>query len=287
MQGRLPIRRALLSVSDKTELVAFAKALNWRGIKLVSTGGTARALAEAGLPVTEVAQVTGFPEILDGRVKTLHPAIHAGLLARRDLPAHEAALAQHHLERFDLLVVNLYPFEATLAAGAGFDDCIENIDVGGPAMLRAAAKNHESIAVVTDPADYDALVQELDLGGVGLETRRRLAAKAFALTAAYDSAISGWLQREAGLEPPPRFALAGRLAAPLRYGENPHQKAALYLTADRRPGAARARQLQGKELSYNNLADADAAYECVAEFERPAVVIVKHANPCGVAEAAD
>jgi phosphoribosylaminoimidazolecarboxamide formyltransferase/IMP cyclohydrolase len=287
MTARLPVRRALLSVSDKTALVAFAKALNWRGIKLVSTGGTARALAEAGLPVTEVAEVTGFPEILDGRVKTLHPAIHAGLLARRDLAEHDAALVEHELERFDLLVVNLYPFEATLAAGAGFDDCIENIDVGGPAMLRAAAKNHESIAVVTDPADYDAVVQELDLGGVGLETRRRLAAKAFALTAAYDIAISGWLQREAGLEPPLRFALAGRLAAPLRYGENPDQKAALYLTADRRPGAARARQLQGKELSYNNLADADAAFECVAEFERPAVAIVKHANPCGVAEGRD
>ena len=284
---RLAIRRALLSVSDKTKLVELAKALNWRGIKLVSTGGTARTLAEAGLPVTEVASVTGFPEILDGRVKTLHPAIHAGLLARRDLPAHEAALKEHGLERFDLLVVNLYPFEQTLAAGAGYDDCIENIDVGGPAMLRAAAKNHESIAVVTDPADYGLLVEALDQGGVPLAQRRALAAKAFAMTAAYDSAISGWLQQQAGLEPPPRFSLAGKLSASLRYGKNPHQKAALYLTADQRPGAARARQLQGKELSYNNLADADAAFECVAEFARPAVVIVKHANPCGVAEAAD
>jgi phosphoribosylaminoimidazolecarboxamide formyltransferase/IMP cyclohydrolase len=287
MAARLPVRRALLSVSDKTELVAFAKALNWRGIKLVSTGGTARALAEAGLPVTEVAKVTGFPEILDGRVKTLHPAIHAGLLARRDLPAHEAALAEHGLERFDLLVVNLYPFEATLAAGADFESCVENIDVGGPAMLRAAAKNHDSIAVVSDPADYPAIVQELDLGGIAQATRRRLAAKAFALSAAYDSAISQWLMGEAALEPAPRFSLAGRLAQPLRYGENPQQKAALYLTAERRPGAATARQAQGKELSYNNLADADAAFECVAEFERPAVVIVKHANPCGVAEGKD
>jgi len=286
MDARLPVRRALLSVSDKTDLVAFAKALNWRGIQLVSTGGTARTLAEAGLPVTEVAKVTGFPEILDGRVKTLHPAVHAGLLARRDLPAHEAALVQHGLSRFDLLVVNLYPFEATLASGAAFGDCVENIDVGGPAMLRAAAKNHESIAVVTDPADYDAIVQELDLGGVTLSGRRKLAAKAFALSAAYDSAIAQWLMAEAALEPPPRFSLAGRLAASLRYGENPHQKAALYLTAERRPGAATARQLQGKELSYNNLADADAACECVAEFAQPAVVIVKHANPCGVAEGA-
>ncbi|HKY95603.1 MAG TPA: bifunctional phosphoribosylaminoimidazolecarboxamide formyltransferase/IMP cyclohydrolase [Kiloniellales bacterium] len=284
MAERLPIRRALLSVSDKTGLVELARALADGGAKLVSTGGTARALAEAGLTVTEVASVTGFPEILDGRVKTLHPAIHAGLLARRDLPAHEVALAEHDLERFDLLVVNLYPFEATLAAGAEFAACIENIDVGGPAMLRAAAKNHEAIAVVTDPADYAPLLAEVEAGGVTPETRRRLAAKAFALTAGYDAAISGWLQREAGLEPPPRFALAGRLAAPLRYGENPHQKAALYLTAERRSGAANARQLQGKELSYNNLADADAAFECVAEFERPAVVIVKHANPCGVAE---
>src|SRR5579875_1642738 len=279
------IRRALLSVSDKSGLVPFAAALAARGVVLLSTGGTARALAAAGLPVTEVAAVTGFPELLDGRVKTLHPAIHAGLLAQRERAEHRAALAAHGIAPIDLLVCNLYPFAATLAAGAGREACLENIDIGGPALIRAAAKNHQDVAVVIDPADYQKILAELAAhdGALTLATRRALAAKAFAATAAYDAAIAAWMAREEGVAFPETLVVAARLAARPRYGENPHQEAAFYRAGEARPGVASARQLQGKELSYNNYADADAAFELVAEFARPAVAIVKHANPCGVA----
>ena len=278
------IRRALLSVSDKEGLVPFARGLAARGIGLVSTGGSARALADAGLPVIEVAAVTGFPEMLDGRVKTLHPAIHGGLLARRDRADHAAALAAHGIGPIDLLVCNLYPFAATVAAGAAREDCIENIDIGGPALIRAAAKNHQFVTVVTDPADYDTVLGEIaHAGGVGLALRRRLARKAYATTAAYDSAIASWFAADAGVTFPETMVVAAWLAERTRYGENPHQEAAFYRTGERRPGVATARQLQGKELSYNNYADTDAAYELVAEFAEPAVAIVKHANPCGAA----
>ncbi len=279
----LKIKRALISVSDKTGLVDFARFLASHGVALVSTGGSAKALSAAGLPVTEVSTLTGFPEIMDGRVKTLHPLIHGGLLARRDDAGHRAAMDAHGIQEIDLLVSNLYPFEATLASGASERACIENIDVGGPAMIRAAAKNHEFVAVLTSPADYALVRVEMTArnGALGLGLRKRLAAAAFARTAAYDAAIAAWMSREQSLAP--RLALAGERRQMLRYGENPHQQAAFYLTAETRPGVASARQLQGKELSYNNLNDTDAAYEAVAEFDRPAVVIVKHANPCGVA----
>ena len=287
----VPVRRALLSVSDKTGLVELARALAGRGVTLISTGGTARALRAAGLNVTDVADVTGFPEMLDGRVKTLHPAIHGGLLGLRDDETHRAAMTAAGIEPIDLVVVNLYPFEATQAAGAGHDECIETIDIGGPAMLRAAAKNHAGVAVVTEVEDYAALLEELEAadGATRLAFRRRLAATAYARTAAYDAAVAGWLAEEAGETAPRRRALAGYLAQPLRYGENPHQRAAFYLDGSGRPGVATARQLQGKELSYNNINDTDAAYELLAEFPPeggPACVIVKHANPCGVAKAA-
>ncbi len=283
----LPIRRALLSVFDKTGLVDFARFLASQGAELVSTGGTAKALAGAGLPVTEVSQVTGFPEIMDGRVKTLHPAIHGGLLGRRDDKEHVAAMERHGIRPIDLLVSNLYPFEATVAAGKPEADCIENIDVGGPAMIRAAAKNHEFVAVVTSPDDYAAVAAEMRAknGALSLDLRRRLAGAAFARTAAYDAAVASWMNREELL--PARLVLSGERRQVLRYGENPHQRAAFYVSGARRPGVATARQLQGKELSFNNLNDTDAAYELAAEFERPAVVIVKHANPCGVAVADD
>ena len=287
------ISRALLSVSDKTGLVDFARALSQAGIDLVSTGGTHKALREAGLPVTEVADLTGFPEMMDGRVKTLHPAVHGGLLAVRDNPEHQAALAAHGIGAIDLLVVNLYPFEATIAAERAYDDCVENIDVGGPAMIRAAAKNHADVAVVTDVADYEAVLAELSAsdGTLNAATRRRLAQSAFARTAAYDSAIAAWLASQgAAGERQGYRSFGGSLAQSLRYGENPHQAAAFYRSPGKvRPGIASARQLQGKELSYNNLNDTDAAYECVAEFDparSAAVAIIKHANPCGVAEGA-
>jgi phosphoribosylaminoimidazolecarboxamide formyltransferase/IMP cyclohydrolase len=280
----IAIRRALISVSDKTGLEPFARALAARGVALVSTGGSARVLEEAGLPVAEVASVTGFPEMLDGRVKTLHPAVHGGLLARRDRPDHLAALAAHGIGEIDLLVCNLYPFAATVASGAERETCIETIDIGGPALIRAAAKNHAFVAVVTDPADYDTVLGEIaTLGGIGRALRRSLARKAFALTAAYDAAISLWFARDEGVIFPEILAGAASRVARTRYGENPHQRAALYRTGDPRPGVATARQLQGKELSYNNYTDADAAYELVAEFAEPAVAIVKHANPCGAA----
>lgn len=285
MTALTQVRRALLSVSDKTGLVPFATALAARGVVLVSTGGTAAALRAAGLAVQDVAEVTGFPEMMDGRVKTLHPAIHGGLLACRDDAAHISAMETHGIAPIDLLAVNLYPFEATVAAGADPATCIETIDIGGPALIRAAAKNHDGVAVCTDPADYAAVLAEIDAhGGLTAALRTRLAAEAFARTAAYDAAVSAWMAGQAGLETPRHRAAAGRLAQPLRYGENPHQRAAFYVSGSGRPGVATARQVQGKALSYNNIADTDAAFEAVAEFAgQPACVIVKHANPCGVA----
>ena len=286
MTDIVPIRRALISVSDKTGLVAFAQALAARGVEILSTGGSARAIREAGVPVTDVSAHTGFPEILDGRVKTLVPQIHGGILGRRDLPAHLAQMQQHGIAPIDLVAVNLYPFEATVAAGAGFDDCVENIDIGGPALIRAAAKNHEFVGVLTEASHYAEVLAELEAhGGTTLALRRRLAGEAYARTAAYDAAIAAWFAGQRGEDFPPRLTVAGTLRQGLRYGENPHQQAAFYVTGAR-PGVATATQLQGKELSYNNLNDTDAAFECVAEFEAPTVVIVKHANPCGVASAA-
>jgi phosphoribosylaminoimidazolecarboxamide formyltransferase/IMP cyclohydrolase len=280
-----PIRRALISVSDKEGLVPLARALAGRGVALVSTGGSARTLGEAGIEATEVAEVTGFPEMLDGRVKTLHPAIHGGVLARRDRPDHLAALAEHGIGEIDLVVCNLYPFAATVASGADREASIENIDIGGVALIRAAAKNHEFVTVLTDPADYAAVLREIAAsdGAVGLALRRRLAHKAYALTGAYDAAIAAWFAREEGIAFPENLVVAGRLAEKTRYGENPHQEAAFYRTDEKRPGVASARQVQGKELSYNNYADTDAAFELVAEFAEPAVAIIKHANPCGAA----
>jgi phosphoribosylaminoimidazolecarboxamide formyltransferase/IMP cyclohydrolase len=283
------ITRALISVSDKTGLVDFARALAAHGVALVSTGGTAKTLADAGLPVSDVAELTGFPEMMDGRVKTLHPRVHGGLLAIRDNAEHAAAMQAHGIAPIDLLVVNLYPFEATVAKGAGFDDCIENIDIGGPAMIRAAAKNHADVAVLVEPDDYASLLAELAAhdGVTTLGFRKRLAARAYARTASYDAAIANWFAGEVGEAAPAFRALGGKLAEALRYGENPHQHAAFYRTPVRRFGVATARQVQGKQLSYNNLNDTDAAFECVAEFDparAPACVIVKHANPCGVAE---
>ncbi len=280
-----PIGRALISVSDKSGLVELGRALSARGVEIVSTGGTAAALAKAGVDVVDVAQLTEFPEMMDGRLKTLHPRVHGGLLAIRAEPAHQAAMIANAIRPIDLLVVNLYPFEAALARGAEFGDMIENIDIGGPAMIRAAAKNHADVVVIVDVADYDALLQEMagHGGATTLRFRRAMAQKAFGRTAVYDSAISNWLAGEIGEAQPAWRAFGGRLASALRYGENPHQGAAFYVAADARPGVASARQVQGKELSYNNINDTDAAYECVAEFEAPAVAIIKHANPCGVA----
>jgi phosphoribosylaminoimidazolecarboxamide formyltransferase/IMP cyclohydrolase len=286
-----PVRRALLSVSDKTGLIPFASKLVSLGIELISTGGTAKALAAAGLPVTEVSNVTGFPEIMDGRVKTLHPMIHGGLLGVRSNAEHVSAMTTHGIAPIGLLVVNLYPFEATIARGASWDETIENIDVGGPAMIRAAAKNHDDVTVIVDPTDYELVEAELVAGGktTTLATRRRLAAKAFARTASYDAAISQWLTRETGEPLGTFFATGGVKRQALRYGENPHQTAAFYAAPGKPFGIAAARQLQGKELSYNNINDTDAALECLAEFgpNEAACVIVKHANPCGVATGAD
>ena len=285
------IARALISVSDKTGLEDFARTLASAGVDLVSTGGTAAAIAAAGLPVRDVSDLTGFPAMMDGRVKTLHPAVHGGLLAVRSNPEHQAAMLAHGIGAIDLLVVNLYPFEATVAAGKSYDDCIENIDIGGPAMIRAAAKNHADVAVVVDVADYAALLADMAAhnGAITLTMRKRLAQKAYARTAAYDAAISNWFAGELGLATPPIRAFGGLLAEEMRYGENPHQGAALYRTPDARPGVVSARQAQGKQLSYNNINDTNAAYECVAEFdpsEGPACVVLKHANPCGVAQGA-
>jgi phosphoribosylaminoimidazolecarboxamide formyltransferase/IMP cyclohydrolase len=283
------ITRALLSVSDKTGLVDFARALAGHGIELISTGGTAKTIADAGLKIRDVSELTGFPEMMDGRVKTLHPKVHGGLLAIRDDAAHAASMKDHGIAPIDLLVVNLYPFEATVAKGAAFDDCIENIDIGGPAMIRAAAKNHNDVAVVVDADDYARVLDALKQndGATTLALRKALAQKAYARTAAYDAAISNWFANELGEAAPAYRAFGGKLAEALRYGENPHQSAAFYRAPEQRYGVATARQVQGKQLSYNNINDTDAAYECVAEFpptRGPACVIVKHANPCGVAE---
>jgi phosphoribosylaminoimidazolecarboxamide formyltransferase / IMP cyclohydrolase len=284
----LPVRRALLSVSDKTGLGEFGRFLAARGVEVLSTGGTAQALREAGVAVKDVSEHTDFPEILDGRVKTLVPQVHGGILGRRDMAEHAAQMAAHGIAPIDLVAVNLYPFEATVAQGASFEDCIENIDIGGPAMIRSAAKNHAHVAVLTEPAHLDAVGAEIEAqGGTTLALRRRLATAAYARTAAYDAAIAAWFARREGEEFPPRLAFAGALRQTLRYGENPHQQAAFYTDGTARPGIATAMQVQGKELSYNNLNDTDAAFECVAEFDRPAIVIVKHANPCGVAVAGD
>ncbi|WP_042251301.1 bifunctional phosphoribosylaminoimidazolecarboxamide formyltransferase/IMP cyclohydrolase [Paracoccus sp. PAMC 22219] len=290
MSDPVAIRRALLSVSDKTGLIDFARALDARGVQILSTGGSAKALRDAGLTVTDVADVTGFPEMMDGRVKTLHPAVHGGLLALRDNADHVAAMEEHGIGAIDLLVVNLYPFEETVAKGAAHDDCIENIDIGGPAMIRAAAKNHGFVTVVVDVQDYDAVLAELDAnGGTTLPFRQRMAQTAYARTAAYDAAVSTWMADAIGETTPRRRAFAGTLAQGLRYGENPHQQAAFYVTGDARPGVATAKQHQGKELSYNNINDTDAAFELVSEFDPaggPACAIIKHANPCGVAQGA-
>jgi phosphoribosylaminoimidazolecarboxamide formyltransferase/IMP cyclohydrolase len=287
------ISRALLSVSDKTGLTALGAALGRHGVELISTGGTARALRDAGLEVRDVSELTGFPEMMDGRVKTLHPKVHGGLLAVRDDPDHAAAMEAHGIGSIDLVVVNLYPFAQTVARGAGRDEVIENIDIGGPSMVRSAAKNHFYVAIVTDPGDYGELIAALDASGgmTSLDLRRRLAAKAFAATAAYDSAIAQWFAfADQGKMFPETLPLTMKLGDALRYGENPHQRAALYLPAGPASrGIAQAEQVQGKELSYNNYNDADAALELVAEFRDggPACVIVKHANPCGVAFGAD
>lgn len=285
------IGRALLSVSDKTGLIPFAQKLHAMGVELVSTGGTRKALADAGLPVQDVSDLTGFPEMMDGRVKTLHPKVHGGLLAIRENPEHEAAMLAHGIGAIDLLVVNLYPFEATIQAGKSEEDCIENIDIGGPAMIRAASKNHGDVTVIVEAADYEKVLAEMtaNKGATSLALRKHLAAKAFARTAAYDAAISTWFAAHLGEATPDFRALGGKLAEPMRYGENPHQSAAFYHTAEIRPGVATARQVQGKQLSFNNINDTNAAFECVSEFDpkrAAAVVIVKHANPCGVAEGA-
>jgi phosphoribosylaminoimidazolecarboxamide formyltransferase/IMP cyclohydrolase len=289
------IRRALISLSDKTGLEQLAHALAERNVVLISTGGTSAKLKGAGFAVTDVAEVTGFPEILDGRVKTLHPSIHGGLLAVRGNEEHIRSAEKHKIEAIDLLIVNLYPFEATVASGASFDDCVENIDIGGPAMIRAAAKNHASVTVIVDSADFPKLLDEMSANGgrTTPEFRKRLAAKAYARTAAYDAAISNWLgaaaehPEGAALGFPPTFTTQYKKSIDMRYGENPHQRGAFYVSSKPETGTiSSARQLLGKDLSYNNVADSDAALECVKSFaDRPACVIVKHANPCGVAEA--
>jgi len=289
MTDLAPLSRALLSVSDKSGLLELATALDARGVELVSTGGTAAALRKAGLAVRDVSDLTGVAEMMDGRVKTLHPMVHGGLLALRDDVGHLASMVEHDIVPIDLLVVNLYPFEATVARGAGYDETIENIDIGGPAMIRAAAKNHAHVAVVTDPQDYAALLGEMDAnaGQTGLTFRQTLAQTAYARTAAYDAAVSTWMAGAIGQPTPRRRAFAGQLAQSLRYGENPHQSAAFYTDGSDRPGVASAVQHQGKELSYNNINDTDAAFELVSAFtDGPACAIIKHANPCGVATGA-
>lgn len=280
------IKRALLSVSDKTGLVDFAKELSKYGVELLSTGGTSKALKDAGLTVKDVSEHTGFPEMMDGRVKTLHPTVHGGILSVRDNAEHKKAQEQHNIGDIDLVVVNLYPFVKTVNSGADYDTCIENIDIGGPAMVRSAAKNHAFVAIVTDPDDYAAVIEEMiaNNGATTFGLRKKLAARAYGHTAAYDTAISGWFASQ-DTEYPRQISFTGNFKQSMRYGENPHQNAALYTTLEQRPGAATAEILQGKELSYNNINDTDAAYELVAEFDAPAVAIIKHANPCGVATA--
>ena len=285
---KVSIKTALLSVSDKTGIVELARALADKGVRLLSTGGTHKAIAAAGLAVTDVSDVTGFPEIMDGRVKTLHPKVHGGLLAIRDDADHQAAMKAHGIEGIDLVVINLYPFEDVRAAGGDYPTTVENIDIGGPAMIRASAKNHAYVTILTDPADYPELLEQLasDAGQTAYAFRQRLAAKAFARTAAYDAMISNWFAEVLSIDTPRHRVIGGVLKEEMRYGENPHQKAAFYVTGERRPGVATASLLQGKQLSYNNINDTDAAYELVAEFlpeKSAACAIIKHANPCGVA----
>jgi phosphoribosylaminoimidazolecarboxamide formyltransferase/IMP cyclohydrolase len=282
----VPIKRALLSVFDKTGMEDFAKELARLGVDLVSTGGTHKLIAGTGAAVRDISDLTGFPEMMDGRVKTLHPKVHGGLLAVRDNPTHKASMDEHQIGAIDLVVVNLYPFEATIAKGASYDETIENIDIGGPAMIRSAAKNHAYVTVVVDPNDYPAILEAIrQQGGVPLALRQKLAAKAYARTAAYDATISNWFAKTLDYNDIPYRAFGGQLAEVMRYGENPHQWAAFYRNGEARPGVATATQLQGKSLSYNNLNDTDAAFELISEFDPavPAVAIIKHANPCGVA----
>ena len=288
-------RRALISVSDKSNLISYAEALHALGVELVSTGGTRRTIADAGIPVKDVSDLTRFPEMMDGRVKTLHPAVHGGLLGDRDLSSHISAMDAHDILPIDILIVNLYPFEKTVAAGSDYEMCVENIDIGGPAMIRAAAKNHAHVAVCVDDADVAALLEDMKQNNnqISGTLRQRLAAKAYSQTAAYDAAIGAYLCQQAGIDVPQYRSQAGRLRQSLRYGENPHQSAAFYSDGNDRFGVATAEQHQGKALSYNNINDTDAAYELVAEFgnadkgAKPAVAIIKHANPCGVAIADD
>lgn len=287
---RLPLHRALLSVSDKNGLVDLARALNAQGVEILSTGGSARALRDAGIFVKDVSEHTGFPEILDGRVKTLVPWIHGGILGRRDKEDHIAQMDEHHIAPIDLVCVNLYPFEATVASGANAETCVENIDIGGPAMVRAAAKNFSHVSILTNPSQYNAFLKALTQGGTTLTERQNWAAEAYAHTARYDSMIARWFvqqttKEDEGIALPSVLTLSGQCDGLLRYGENPHQKAAFYRDGSQRFGLATSQQVQGKALSYNNLNDTDAAFEAVAEFDGPSVVIVKHANPCGVASA--
>lgn len=287
----VPLTRALFSVSDSRGMIDLARALDARGVLLFATGSTAKAIAAAGMAVTNVADLIGFPEILGGRVKTLHPKIHGGLLGIRNDPVHAAEMEEHGIEPFDLVVCNLYPFEATVATTDDYATIVENIDIGGPAMTRASAKNHGFVSILVDPDDYSALIAEIEAhgGATTLAARKRWAAKAFARTAAYDAAVSGWFAGQVGDTTPKWRSLGGTLREALRYGENPHQSAAFYATGEKRPGVVTARQVQGKQLSYNNINDTDAAYELVAEFDpeaTPAVAIIKHANPCGVATGA-
>ena len=282
----VPVKRALLSVFDKTGMEDFAKELARLGVELVSTGGTSRLIAGTGAAVRDIADLTGFPEMMDGRVKTLHPKVHGGLLAVRDNPTHKASMDEHAIGAIDLVVVNLYPFEATIAKNASYSETVENIDIGGPAMIRSAAKNHAYVTVVVDPNDYEQVLEAIRRqGGVPYEMRQKLAAKAYARTAAYDATISNWFARTLGYNDIPYRAFGGQLAEVMRYGENPHQWATFYRNGEPRPGVATATQLQGKSLSYNNLNDTDAAFELISEFDPkvPAVAIIKHANPCGVA----
>lgn len=284
----IKIKKALISVSDKNGIVEFARALHDKGIEILSTGGTSRAIQDADIPVKDVSDHTGFPEIMDGRVKTLHPKVHGGILAKRDDETHTKAMEKHEIDSIDMVVINLYPFTQTVQSNADFAKCIENIDIGGPAMIRAAAKNHSFVTVLTDPQDYDAVLDDMNAhdGCVTSSLRKKLAANAFSLTATYDSNISSWFleqMKDDNAGYPRRISFSGTLKQSLRYGENPHQSAALYLVDDSiRKGAARASQVQGKELSYNNLNDTDAAFELVSDFDEPTVAIIKHANPCGV-----
>ncbi|MBY5317632.1 bifunctional phosphoribosylaminoimidazolecarboxamide formyltransferase/IMP cyclohydrolase [Rhizobium leguminosarum] len=287
---KVEIKTALISVFDKTGIVDLAHALSARGVRLLSTGGTFKAIAAAGLAVTDVSEITGFPEIMDGRVKTLHPTVHGGLLAIRDDSEHQEAMKKHGIEGIDLAVINLYPFEEVRAAGGDYPTTVENIDIGGPAMIRASAKNHAYVTTLTDPADYAELLEQLsaDDGKTAYAFRQRMAAKAYARTAAYDAMISNWFAEALSIDTPRHRVIGGALKEEMRYGENPHQKAAFYVTGEKRPGVSTAALLQGKQLSYNNINDTDAAYELVAEFlpeKAPACAIIKHANPCGVATA--